>query len=263
MQKQKENFHIWSGALGSGIGAMFGSLFRHPLETVSTNSFHNKTSFLQALKTGYRASGVGYLYRGYVPNLMTVIPSRMTMMFTYYSLLRLLEDHAGFKHQYAGSISAMASGVALALVLCPAEVIKSERQLSLQSRTDLPLSFRRYYRGLVPLIGRTTPTNFFVISFAEYLRNLFNTDNSGKFVDLFSSVLIAAVFSQTIAIPYENVRIRKISTKTQASSTEIIKQILKEGSVRLLYRGFFPRTVGFAIHSAFTIGGSMYLASKP
>lgn len=158
-----------------------------------------------------RREGLGTLYKGLLPPLMSKTTSVSLMFGTYSSYRSFLETHHLFpvthKPMIRLSIAAFLSGSTEA-VLCPFERI----QMLLQSRDfghrfqntfqafrGLNGGVREYYRGLSAILLRNGPSNILFFSVKENCHNVFTYSDNFTFnlVENFATgtVLLLLCFS--------------------------------------------------------------------
>lgn len=216
------------------------------------------------------------LWRGFTPALSSAVVENV-VVFSVFGIIRRFvapsaRDEASLtlrEHAMIGGVAGMFSATAI----CPFEVLKCRLQESaftsssssvLLCATDIykRQGVQGFFAGLAPLLARDIPFNtLFFGSYRAYTK-FFEPSESKQVsgpVSFFSGGL-AGCTAWTVIFPFDTIKSKLQSGATGdsrlsqfAQSVAILKSILKQGGVSLLYRG-----CSAAILRAFPANASLF-----
>jgi len=151
----------WKNFVAGGAGGCMGALLTCPLEVVKTRfqALHTLPltakpayvpSFVYAFKIIVEREGIKGLFRGLVPNLVGVAPSR-AIYFGVYSVVKAKAINAGTaESSTVHLISAVIAGAAVCTTTSPIWLIKTRMQL----QSDVPVPGQTNYQNSFDCIRR-------------------------------------------------------------------------------------------------------------
>lgn len=240
MQPKEASSMAWAKHLqytvGAFGGALAGSFFVNVFDTVAARRF-------AGMQSAPLRETVKSIFSSYVPVAVGVVPMR-AVSFGVYSLFQdLFQEHLGFTQNKI--LSGAFSGLSLALLTTPQEVIKTRRQIGSQIKGitlgDIKGSF-------VPLAARIVPTVTCMLAGTEGIQTLLSIDNI--FISTALSSLTASSISQIVGTPAENIRIYRIKEKDYVTST---RDLIRKLKISSLYSGFWPRALSLGTQATFTL----------
>lgn len=228
---------------GAFLGSITGSFLVHCGDTLATRSFSGaKKQDLWSITKIFSKS--------YLPVGIGVVPMRALSFGVYSVAQQFFYNCDGFKGKVIGGII---SGLSLAILSTPAEIIKTRKQLELDVKLPWYKSLKanEIRSNFVPLVFRVVPTVTCMLAGSEYIRTFLPVDNI--IVSTSISSVIAAILSQIIGTPSENIRIYRIQ---QSDYTTPIFSITKKFKLARLYNGFWYRALALGIQSSFTLSAA-------
>ncbi|CDH55569.1 mitochondrial carrier [Lichtheimia corymbifera JMRC:FSU:9682] len=122
--------------LAASSAAITSVLSGFPFDSVKTRmQTHHYDSLLDCVKTTYREEGARGFFRGMIPPLVTVSAIKSVAFSVYEGTKHRLRHYPGLEGDTLGSLSMLASlsgassGAFIAVLSCPLELVKIQRQL--------------------------------------------------------------------------------------------------------------------------------------
>ncbi|KAI9248300.1 mitochondrial carrier domain-containing protein [Phascolomyces articulosus] len=123
-------------ALAASCAAVTSVLSGFPFDSVKTRmQTHHYNSLMECVKITYKEEGARGFFRGMIPPLITVSAIKSVSFSIYEGTKYRLRHYPGLHGQTLGSLTALASisgassGAFIAILSCPLELIKIQRQL--------------------------------------------------------------------------------------------------------------------------------------
>ena len=233
----KDHINYGIGAFG---GTLVGSSFLHCADTIAARKFSNvKATPLNLAKN---------MATSFMPVAIGIVPMR-AISFGLYSAF---QDKLITKHNFGTisgkTIAAIGSGICLAFLTTPAEILKTRKQIESKYTQ---LGFLEIKKNFFPTASRIVPTMACMLVGTEAIQMLLPSQNI-----IFSTScasFVAATVSQAIATPSDNIRIYRIQQQDYASS---LLTIFKKLQFSRLYIGFAARSLALGIQSSFTLSAA-------
>lgn len=210
------------------ISGSVGVTLSHPMDTIKTCIQDNKP-----VKLGIRP-----LYRGFIPPLFGVGFEKAIVFGVYTNAYRYISNYSDYtilNNIASGSLA----GLSASFVVTPVERIKILLQTSKQFKKDL--SFRYLFRGLSATFTREVPGFAIYFNVYENLKKYTYT-NKNLEIPIHSSFLfggLAGCFSWIFIYPQDCIKTRmQANTECNKTFTQIVREIYKEGGLKIFYRGF-------------------------
>ena len=271
---------IRSGAIASNKGstkeAIFGLicgttfgvtsvLVGHPFDTVKTRmQVLNVRSASTALKHILKDSGIRGLHSGMVPMLLGSAVFRSAQFSAYSfgfaksqeldsSFGEAIPNTGGFRP--AGFVGCLFAGTTRALIECPLEVVKIQRQLTLSNSSFV---FKDAYRGFVPMWLRSTGLISCAFIGFDYAVRFFPTLMGTPITGDFLKGSVIATLAWAMIWPSEVVKNHAQAcvsgSKDQSTGfVENARKVYQNQGMKAFYRGMLPG----AMRSIFANGFSM------
>ncbi|KAI8142876.1 mitochondrial carrier domain-containing protein [Fennellomyces sp. T-0311] len=123
-------------ALAASCAAVTSVLSGFPFDSVKTRmQTHHYNSLLDCVKITYKEEGARGFFRGMIPPLITVSAIKSVAFTVYEGTKHRLRHYPGLEGDTLGSLTALASisgaasGAFIAVLSCPLELVKIQRQL--------------------------------------------------------------------------------------------------------------------------------------
>ncbi|CAI5442541.1 unnamed protein product [Caenorhabditis angaria] len=216
-----------------------------------------------------RTEGIGALYKGLIPNLIGVAPSKAVYFYTYSTSKRFWNDSDFFVPNSAivHMVSAGSAGFVAASAVNPIWLVKTRLQLHkgpigiwpMVKRVYQREGFKGFYKGVTASYAGVSET---MIQFCiyEYFRGvlLSQTDSTDKRKMDFLNFMVAGGSAKFIACvlayPHEVVRTRlREESEVQRGFFRTLHQLYKEG-YRAMYRGLSVQLMRTVPNTAITMG---------
>ncbi|CAB3411204.1 unnamed protein product [Caenorhabditis bovis] len=220
---------------------------------------------MQIVKT----EGVTGLYKGLIPNLIGVAPSKAVYFYTYSTSKRFWNDRQTFVPNSAivHMVSAGSAGFVAASVVNPIWLVKTRLQLNKESigiwamikRVYHKEGIRGFYKGVTASYAGVSET---MIQFCiyEYFRSVLltkaNEFDKGKmdFLNFMVAGGSAKFIACVLAYPHEVVRTRlREESEIKRGFFDTLYQLYKEG-YRAMYRGLSVQLMRTVPNTAITMG---------
>ncbi|KAJ1357937.1 hypothetical protein KIN20_016212 [Parelaphostrongylus tenuis] len=217
-----------------------------------------------------KTEGLGALYKGLLPNLVGVAPSKAVYFYSYSTSKRIWNDSGLFVPNSAiiHMISAGSAGFVAASAVNPIWLVKTRLQLYHGKSTILQMIRRVYaregikgfYKGVTAsYVGVSETVIQFVIY--EHLRNILlrhheDYEDKGKadFLNFMVAGGFAKFFACVITYPHEVVRTRlREESAVKRSFFSTLYDLYKEGG-RSMYRGLSVQLMRTVPNTAITMG---------
>ncbi|XP_065667809.1 solute carrier family 25 member 36 [Hydra vulgaris] len=230
---------VFVNFIAGGVGGTAGVFVTCPLDVIQTrlqssiilkpSSIANGVSVKQPLAGRYgskvflymlhivKTEGFFALYRGIVPNLIGIAPSRATYFAVYTKTKSVLNNTQLSNSSWTHMFSALSASLSVSTLTNPIWFMKTKLQLdtSVKRRSVFEIAkevfrndgIRGFYRGLSASYYGASETMIYFVLY-EKIKSILNEKNSLSAVD----VITASFFAKTIAAisvyPHEVVRTR-------------------------------------------------------
>jgi len=259
--------HFASGA----IGGIAGRTLTCPIEVLKTrlqSSEHFDGGSMKLLSQIVREEGPGALWKGYLLGLVGVVPKRAFYLYTYSTSKRLLNESKLFTPDtpIVHTLSAGFGGFVTTTMLTPIWMIKTRLQLHHESLSVREAIRRIYNQGGMRSFYKGMPTAYLeifetIIHFVLYERFRRFVDESGatisdtRFVNYTISGGAAKFCACIMTYPHQVIltRLREENTKAEGF-LKTLKQLYREGGLKLLYRGISLELMRSVPNSAIMLG---------
>ncbi|KAI6214182.1 Carrier protein [Aphelenchoides besseyi] len=236
--------------------------------TLSSSHQQSKRSLIKFLAEILRTEGLAALYKGLLPNLVGVAPSKAVYFYTYSTCKRffnqseLLPPNTAITHM----CSAGFGGFVTSTVINPVWLVKTRLQLHqgpLSIRNCIRKIYRNdglrgFYRGVTAsYIGISETIIQFVLY--EQIRNIvddieFSHENT-RFANFMLAGAVAKFCACIATYPHEVVRTRLREENSKAKGFfRTLLQLWREGGIPLLYRGLSVQLLRSVPNTAITMG---------
>lgn len=252
VKKKMPLFNHISYTVGAFSGSLAGSLFVHIFDTLAARKFSKSDAVVKSWDT------TKAIFRSYLPVGVGVVPMR-AVSFGIYSMSQELLLMQDLESNMVKIVSAALSGVSLTILSTPAEILKTKKQLEIEDRKSGWLKNIRVSEiknSFIPLSMRVVPTVTCMLAGTEYLSSYMPFNN--KLIATSVASIFAALISQTIGTPSENIRIYKIQTKDYQSS---VLDIIRKLTLSKIYTGFFHRSLSLGVQAAFTLNAAYIISA--
>ncbi|UJR36448.1 hypothetical protein I4U23_029171 [Adineta vaga] len=284
--------HLFAG----GLAGTFGAVLTCPLEVIKTRYQSSKSSFLndhnhldlrssmsntiaqngrllsssssieskrpsiiKAFRYILRYEGMPGLFKGLIPNLVGVAPSRAIYFFAYANTKSFLVDTMERETPLVHVLSAATAGIAMSTCTNPLWFVKTRLQLdqgNLRANDVIRKVYREdgirgFYKGIsASYLGVSETIVHFVIYEQIKAQIQLNQNHSSDDPDLFNfiSYLGAAACSKscasTLCYPHEVIRTRLREEGTKYRTLiQTLKTVIREESISGLYRGLLTHLI--------------------
>lgn len=251
------------------------SLVQYCVRNLSTNSIPPQTParrgtiVFKYISQVIKTEGVGALYKGLIPNLIGVAPSKAVYFYTYSTSKRfwneseVLIPNSAIVHM----VSAGSAGFVAASAVNPIWLVKTRLQLhqghvgiwEMIKRVYKREGFKGFYKGVTASYAGVSET---MIQFCiyEYFRELLLTEANEMdkrkmdFLNFMVAGGSAKFIACVVAYPHEVVRTRlREETGTARGFFKTLYQLYKEGH-RAMYRGLSVQLMRTVPNTAITMG---------
>jgi solute carrier family 25 carnitine/acylcarnitine transporter 20/29 len=219
MDLYKEIIKSYVGGYISGVSAI---LVSHPIDTIKTN-YQEKLPIKLNIKS---------LYRGIYAPMIGIGLEKAVVFGTYDTMYDKFNSHI-----LAGGIS----GLAASFIVSPYERLKILSQTSSKNNAkkfELKLSY--LFRGLSATFYREVPGFAIYFSIYNYLKDITKRIKKRE-IKTYEALLYGGLSGATSWIfiyPQDRVKTHIQSSRKKISFKKGIQDILKDGGMRGLYRGF-------------------------
>lgn len=227
--------HLWY-VFGAFWGSLGGAFFVHCFDTIAVRKFANisHVSIFELLKN---------IFISYLPVTIGVVPMRAAS-FGVYSIAQAMLISFGLINYTHKIMAAIISGICLTALSCPAEIFKTRKQLAVQHKG---LTLLELKHSFTPLALRVVPTVTCMLAGTEIIQPFLHINHI--VVSTAIASIIAALISQLLGTPSDNLRVYRIYHQDYATKT---RNLFKQLKFKRLYAGFFARSLSLGIQAAFT-----------
>ncbi|CAI2326446.1 unnamed protein product [Caenorhabditis sp. 36 PRJEB53466] len=267
--------------LGQASNPTASSLVQYCVRNVSTNTASETpprrgTIVFRYIRQVVKTEGIGALYKGLVPNLIGVAPSKAVYFYTYSSSKRFWNESDIFLPNSAivHMVSAGSAGFVAASAVNPIWLVKTRLQLyqgrigiwQMIKRVYSREGFKGFYKGVTASYAGVSET---MIQFCiyEYFRGvlLSDTDEMDKRKMDFLNFMVAGGSAKfiacVVAYPHEVVRTRlREESEGTRGFFRTLHQLYKEG-YRAMYRGLSVQLMRTVPNTAITMGTYEFVIS--
>ncbi|KAI1705093.1 mitochondrial carrier protein domain-containing protein [Ditylenchus destructor] len=253
---------------GGAIGGTCGTCVTCPLEVIKTRlqSSHCKgrTSLPTFVANIIAKEGVGALYKGLLPNLIGVTPSKAAYFCTYSTSKRMWNE-SGYMVPDSALVhmtSALLGGFVTASVINPVWLVKTRLQLH-QGRMGVFECIGRiwkkegpkgFYKGVTASYMGISETMIQFVLYEQLRAMVEEEDKDTKFYTFMLIGGIAKFCACVITYPHEVVRTRLREEDSKAKGLiNTFGQLFKEGGFRSLYRGLSVQLMRSVPNTAITM----------
>ncbi|KAF1657415.1 UNVERIFIED_CONTAM: Solute carrier family 25 member 36-A, partial [Eudyptes robustus] len=281
--------------IGGAVGGTFGTCFTCPLEVIKTrlqsskhpnrspNASNNSSGSTRSTMPStssdngrarfvkphiVRTEGIKALYKGLLPNVIGVAPSKAIYFYTYSSGKRAMNESQFFVPNSAIThmMAAGFAGFVTATAINPVWLVKTRLQLHqgpLTVRNCIRKIYRSeglkgFYKGVTASYMGISET---IIQFVlyEHFRQIIDEIDFHQENTRFANFMLAGAGAKFCACimtyPHEVVRtrLREENTKAKGFFTTL-KQLYGEGGTRQLYRGLSVQLLRSVPNTAITMG---------
>ncbi|KAH7724668.1 Protein T09F3.2 [Aphelenchoides avenae] len=233
-----------------------------------TFKLRSKLGIFKYVSDIIREEGVAALYKGLLPNLVGVAPSKAVYFYTYSTSKRFWNEAEIFVPNSAmvHMVSAGFAGFVTATVINPVWLVKTRLQLHhgpFPLRTCIARIYknegiRGFYKGVTAsYVGISETIIQFVLY--EHFRSMIDlswySPENTKFLNFMLAGGTAKFCATLITYPHEVVRTRLREENSRAKGFwKVFKLLYREGGVRLLYRGLTVQLLRAVPNTAITMG---------
>ncbi|KAI6175660.1 hypothetical protein M3Y97_00714300 [Aphelenchoides bicaudatus] len=278
--------------IGGALGGTTGTCLTCPLEVVKTRmqssnygtsrnaayafAFYTKISItfsppnclFSFFKQIIRLEGFKAMYKGLLPNLVGVAPSKAIYFYTYSTCKRLFNDSDMFLPNTAIThmLSAAFAGFVTSTAINPVWLVKTRLQLH-----QGPLSIRNcikkiyknegikgFYRGVTAsYVGVSETIIQFVLyeNFRSIIDEIEFSQEKTRFANFMLAGGTAKFCACVITYPHEVVRTRLREENSRAKGFfRTFASLYREGGFRILYRGISVQLLRSVPNTAITLG---------
>lgn len=199
----------------SGVSAI---LVSHPIDTIKTN-YQERLP----IKVNPRT-----LYKGIVPPMIGIGLEKALVFGTYNTSYNYTQSHA---------LSGAISGFTASFIVTPYERLKILYQTNKQTQS---LSFRYLFRGLSATFYREVPGFTIYFSVYNYLKSKTELTYS-RDIEMYEAFVyggLSGAFSWIFIYPQDRIKTHIQSSESKISLYQGCKDIVRDGGVKGLYRGF-------------------------
>lgn len=211
------------------LSGTVGILISHPFDTIKTCIQDGKPVSLS----------IRSLYKGFIPPLFGVGFEKAIVFGVYTNAYNYLSQY-NYNDVTKNTIGGGLAGLSASLIVAPVERIK----ILLQTNNKVNISqlnFRYLFRGLNATFTRETPGFAIYFNVYENLKKYCYT-NKNEVIPVHSSFLFGGIAGATAWVfiyPQDCIKTRMQSTtQCKKSFIQVIKEIYKEGGLKIFYRGF-------------------------
>jgi solute carrier family 25 (mitochondrial carnitine/acylcarnitine transporter), member 20/29 len=210
--------HYFSGAI-SGVSAIIVS---HPIDTIKTN-YQEKLPIKLDLK---------HLYKGITAPIVGIGLEKALVFGSYNTMYNYTNSH---------TISGALSGLTAAFIVTPYERIKILLQTNNTHKTSISMSPRFLFQGLSATFYREVPGFAIYFSVYNYLKDyvsrMYKRDINT--LESFTFGGLSGAISWVFIYPQDRIKTHIQSTSSKKISLrQGLKDIVDDGGIRSLYRGF-------------------------
>lgn len=257
--------HLFRNLQGSGSFLLLRSCHHSVQEAAKRGS---KRALIKYVSEIVRKEGISALYKGLVPNVIGVAPSKAVYFYTYSTSKRfwnqtgIVVPNSAMVHM----LSAGFAGFVTSTAINPIWLVKTRLQLHhgpLTIRQCITRIYTRegikgFYRGVTASYMGISET---IIQFVLYekLREIIDemewTKENTKYFNFMIAGGIAKFFACVIAYPHEVVRTRLREEDSGAKGFfRTLFLLYKEGGYRAMYRGLSVQLLRSVPNTAITMG---------
>eukprot|EP00698_Gefionella_okellyi_P015255 TRINITY_DN4303_c0_g1_i1.p1 TRINITY_DN4303_c0_g1~~TRINITY_DN4303_c0_g1_i1.p1 ORF type:complete len:298 (+),score=52.78 TRINITY_DN4303_c0_g1_i1:35-928(+) len=258
----------WVSLVGGGLGGMTGAIITSPLEVIKTRmqsvnaSTLAKPTITGSISSIVKTEGVAALWRGLVPSLLGVMPSRSIYFFSYDTAKSYLKKHRE-EDAVVYMLSAMFAGVTVTTIMNPVWVVKTRLQLQ---KTELNPKYRgtlhcfatilreeglrSLYRGLTASYAGVSEGTIQFVTYERLKRAYADRQQqlTGHRIDAgplwcFGLASASKLFASTVTYPHEVIRTRLREAGSVAKYNgffHCLNKVYVEEGWRALYSGLVP-----------------------
>lgn len=226
--------------IGAYTGSLIGSFFVHVFDSIATRHFaRTPSSFLKLTKA---------VFKSYLPVGLWVVPAR-TLALGVFSVAQDMLDICGFGYPSQVLLSSILSGLSLAVLSTPAELIKTRQQLEMCPNK---ITAHELKKSFVPLSMRVMPTVGMMLAGTSFIQPYMPFESI--IISTSLSAVTAASISHLFATPAENIRIYRINKEDYEISTrDLLKQLWRS---KTLFRGYSARALSLGVQAAFSLSAA-------
>jgi len=263
--------------LAGGLAGTFGAVLTCPLEVIKTRyqSSHNsfsktnqigqnlsRPSIISAFRFILQNEGVRGLFKGLVPNLVGVAPSRAIYFFAYANTKSFLVEAMQRETPLVHVTSAASAGIAMSTCTNPLWFVKTRLQLDQGNLRALDVvrkihrenGFRGFYKGIsASYVGVSETIVHFVIyeQIKAQLQLIQMSQNRSpddpdlfNFVSYLGAAACSKSFASTMCYPHEvlRTRLREEGTKYR-TLIQTFQTVLREEGFAGFYRGLLTHLI--------------------
>jgi len=264
---QRSLVHFAAGALGG----ITGKVLTCPLEVVKTRlqsseniSGKNFSLFAKIIREeGFRA-----MYKGLVPNLISVAPTKAVFFSTYSTCKRVLNNSSLLKPDtsFVHTLSAGFGGFVTISALNPLWMIRTRQQLnhgSLSVRGCIRKIYKNegisgFYKGITACylgISESIVQLVLYEQFKALLNDLQLSNPNTQFVNYMFAGGFSKLCACLLTYPHEIVMTRLREENSQAKGCfKTLAQLYRDGGLKILYRGIGIQLMRTVPNGAITLG---------
>jgi solute carrier family 25 2-oxodicarboxylate transporter 21 len=281
------------GASGSGVlfiaGALSGiaeAIVVQPFDMVKTRHQINPGSnpgVYRTLMQLRQEGGVRLWYRGFVPEVIGMVPKSSAMYGTYGTAHKYLSAQEGTRRNttLVASVAGLASGISEAIIVTPSQIVKVRLQArEHDGRYSGPVDccrklvaeegLRSFFIGLRPTLWRNCVWNTVYFGLMDQIRRSLPATSSKleASVQTFGSGFVGAITATCFNAPFDVVKSRFQCQVPQndgqmkyRNTLQSLALIWREEGTTAVYKGFRPKSIRMGLGGAtamlvyeFTIG---------
>lgn len=206
----------------------------HPMETVITIK-QDTGERVPSIVKKLQQQGAKSFYPGYFSSVISAIPIRTSIYSTYLIVKEECKKRTNLSEIQIMVSAGIFSGIAEALILCPAEAYRTRKALNVHS-SNLNI-VKKLYSGFLPLVSRTSLENTICLVGSDMLLGKIPEEKRDHAAATYLTGLASGVASQLVGGPIDVLKTRMMKEAGQDKSIkQHVSELLKE-------RGFF-RSVG-------------------
>lgn len=246
---QVVKYHVFPQAAAGVLDRM---LF-HPWETVNTLKQDSALGYGQLVKSYWQKQGLKGFYQGYLPNVAAAVPIRVSIFGTY-SFVTEQGRYTSYSPLSIGLFAGVLTGFFESTILCPADAYRVRK--TLPDTAKLPFYPRYLFKGYIPLLLRTSVENTICLLGADFLIKIIAGDNNQTApLSRFFCALISGAASQYVAVPFDNIKTRRMKLVDQ-TYPEVVSSLYKEGGFGTFFRSAHAKAGRAGVCNAMMIGTS-------
>ncbi|CAD8096043.1 unnamed protein product [Paramecium sonneborni] len=240
-----------SDVLSGAFAGVCFRLFGHPFDTIKVRMImgnQNKSIFRVGLNI-YKNEGFKAYYKGMLSPILAEVPCNAVMFAVYEAVYRELcpYPYSNQAQIVPWLIAGGVSGIAYALVVCPAEMIKCLLQMQIKNidhelrspfRCVVTLlqreGIRGMFKGLVATIIRDVPQNAAFFTTYEYTKYLFKQRNNSDDISFLQALVCGGMSGIACCLASYPLDVVKTQLQCEAAvfkSQRKFRPILMDGGV--------------------------------